>query len=99
VQEVRDDDIDAVDLPSYCTKIGLYKQFLAECGWKFIYNPKKRIIDKVPIDRMEQDPNNPSARPSINLIKSYWEKHFPKIKIQATSADICDECFVHANQV
>lgn len=99
VQEVRDDDIDGVDLPSHCTKLGLYKQFVAERGWRFIYDPKNRILDKVPIDGMEQDPDNPSALPSINSFKAYWEKHFPKMKIQSASADICDECFVFANQV
>jgi hypothetical protein len=99
VQEVRDDDIDWVDLPSHCTRRGLYNQFVAERGWKFIYDPKNRILDKVAIDGMEQNPDDPSALPSINSFKAYWDKHFPKMKIQSAAADICDECFVFANQV
>jgi hypothetical protein len=99
LQEVRDDDVDAIDLPSHCTKLGLYKQFVAEHGWKFVYDPKNRIIDKVRIEGMEQDPDDPSFLPSIKSFQAYWDKHFPKMKIQAASADICDDCFVFANQV
>jgi hypothetical protein len=99
LQEVRDDDVDAIDLPSHCTKLGLYKQFVGEHGWKFVYDPKNRIIDKVRIEGMEQDPDDPSFLPSIKSFQAYWDKHFPKMKIQAASADICDDCFVFANQV
>jgi hypothetical protein len=99
VQETRDHDIDSVDLPSHCTKLGLYKQFVAEHGWKFVYDPKNRIMDKVAIEGMEQDPEDVSLLPSIKSFLGYWEKHFPKMKIQPPSADICDDCFVFANQV
>ena len=99
VQETRDDDVDVIDLPSSCTKLGLYKSFLAERGWQFLFDPKNRIIDKRPIEGMEQDPTDPEDLPSITTFLTHWEKHFPKMKIQKQAADICDECFVFANQV
>lgn len=99
MQEIQDDDVDAIDLPSHCTKLGLCKQFVAKRGWKFHYNPKKQIIDRAPIGRMVQDPDNPSLPPSIKPFGSYWDEHFPKMKILSAAADNCNECFVFANQV
>jgi hypothetical protein len=99
VQETRDDDVDVIDLPSNLTKLGLYKQFIAERGWKYIYDPKNRVIDKVPIDGMVQDPEDPTFLPSITTFLSHWDSFFPKMRIQKQAADICDECFVFANQV
>jgi hypothetical protein len=99
VQETRDDDVDVVDLPSNCTKLGLYKALLAERGWKYIYNPKGRVTDKIPIEGMKQEPDDPSFLPSMTSFLHYWENHYPKMKIQKHAADICDECFVFANQV
>jgi hypothetical protein len=99
VQETRDDDVDVIDLPSSCTKLGLYKSFLAERGWQFLFDPKNRIKDKRPIEGMEPDPEDPDDLPSITTFLTHWEKHFPKMKIQKKAADICDECFVFANQV
>jgi hypothetical protein len=99
VQETRDDDVDVIDLPSNLTKLGLYKQFIGERGWKYLYDPKNRVIDKVPIDGMVQDPADPSDLPSITTFLSHWDCFFPKMRIQKQAADICDDCFVFANQV
>jgi hypothetical protein len=99
VQETRDDDVDVIDLPSNLTKLGLYKQFVAERGWKFIYDPKNRVIDKVPLEGIVQEPENVEDVPSITTFLSHWDTYFPKMKIQKHAADICDECFVFANQV
>jgi hypothetical protein len=52
---------------------------VAERGWKFIYDPKNRILDKVAIEGMVQDPEDPSFLPSIKSFQAYWEKHFPKM--------------------
>jgi hypothetical protein len=99
VQENRDDDDNLIDLPPHCTKLGLYKQFIAERGWRYIYDPKNRILDKVAIEGMEQEPTDPSFLPSVKTFLLYWQKNFPHMRIQKASADICDECFVFANQV
>jgi hypothetical protein len=99
VVETRDDDEDVIDLPAHCTKLGLYKLFVAEHGWKFLYDPKNRIIDKIPIEGVEQNPEDPTYLPSLKTFLNHWEINFPKMKIQKSAADICDECFVWANQV
>jgi hypothetical protein len=98
-QETRDDDEDILDLPCHCTKLGLYKQFLMEHGWQFVYDPKNRLLDKVAIEGMEQVPNDPTFLPSIKTFLKHWKEEFPKLRIQKAAADICDECFVFANQV
>jgi hypothetical protein len=99
VQESRDDDVDVLDLPSHCTKLGLYNQFIAERSWQYVYDPKNRILDKVAIADVDQDPDDPAFLPSIKTFLKHWEDHFPKLRIQKAAADICDECFVFANQV
>ena len=92
MQETQDDDVDVIDLPSSCTKLGLYKSFLAERGWQFLFDPKNRIIDKLPIEGMEQAPTDPDDLPSIMTFLTHWEKHFPKMKIQKHAADIFCVC-------
>jgi hypothetical protein len=99
VQETWDDDLDVIDLPSSCTRLGLYKQFIAELGWRYVYDPKNRIIDKVAIEGMEKDASDEIELPSIRTFLRHWEQFFPKMRIQRHAADICDECFVFANQV
>jgi hypothetical protein len=99
VQENCDEGDEITDAPAHCTKLNLYRQFIAERGWKYVYNQKNRIIDKVPIKGIEQEPTNPSLLPSIKTFMLYWQRNYPHMKIQKASVDICDECFIFVNQV
>ena len=99
VQELRDENENVIDLPSHCTRLGLYKEFCRKHGWMYLYDPKNRILDKVPIEGAMQDPSDVNDLPSIKTFVARWDDKFPHMRIQKAAADICDDCFRFANQV
>eukprot|EP00957_Ditylum_brightwellii_P131695 10044515-Ditylum_brightwellii.AAC.1 len=80
--DIRDGGEDLTDLPSHMTKCGLYKNFVAEHGWK--YYSSTRV--KVSLTRMEGEQQ--VNVPSFWLVFYFWDKHYPKMVITKPHVDI-----------
>jgi hypothetical protein len=53
--ELQDDDEDIVELPSHMTKRSLYDRLLLQIGWKYVYDAKSCIVERQPVEGMEQE--------------------------------------------
>jgi hypothetical protein len=64
-------------------------------GWEVTLDNTGRVITKTEIAGQPQLIKKPTSWPAF---LTFWEDHFSKVVIQRSSEDICDECFVFANQ-
>ena len=93
--ELKDADVDLVELPSCHSKRSLYNSYLAEMGWDCHYDNKSRVTSLVERPDSEKKTPSPVSWPTFCR---YWKKNFPKLVIQRRSEDICDDCVVFANR-
>lgn len=93
--ELRDDDVELIELPNHVSQFGYYKRLVAKLGWRYEYDPKGRIINRAPIEGVDQAEVVPGWRTFIRL----WKKEFPKMVIPKAGEDICDKCYQFANQI
>jgi hypothetical protein len=91
--ELRDDDDDIRELPSHFTRKGMFNQLLNELGWQYHYDAKGRITERVALPDIEQ-----KRTPSWFMFFRYWKKKYPKLVVATAREDICNQCFVYANQ-
>jgi hypothetical protein len=92
--ELRDEDVELRELPSHFTKKGMFNQMVRELGWKYNYDKKGRIIERLAIEGMEQE----EKVPSWFMFFNYWKKYYPKLVVAAAREDVYNQCFVYANQ-
>jgi hypothetical protein len=92
--ELRGDDDEIRELPSHFTKKGMFNQMVAELGWKYQYDAKGRIVKRLAIEGLEQH----EQVPSWFMFFQYWKAHYPKLVVAAAREDVCNQCFVYANQ-
>ena len=93
-EELRDDDLDLVDLPSNFLKNGLYARYCKEvCGTSIKFDSKHRLVSTEAVPGMEM-----ADIPAWSTFRKFWDKNYPKLKIQKPSKDICGECYKHANR-
>jgi hypothetical protein len=83
---LRDDD-DADYLPPSVSKRSCYGRFCLGRGWR-VTSTNNGTILKSPIEGMDQQ-----QVPSITSYKSYWEKHYNKLKVRKPTEDICGYCY------
>ena len=88
--ELKDADVDLIELPACHTKRALYRSFLYENGWEVTFDNKSRMETSTAGD------NGPPI--SWPTFCSFWKKNFPKLIIQPQSEDLCDDCIIFANQ-
>ena len=55
-------------------------------------------LDTTAIEGKEQLVETKSI-PGWKTFYEFWEKNFPKLRIQGNAADICDKCYVIANMI
>jgi hypothetical protein len=91
--ELRNEDVDVRELPSHFTRKGMYNQLVQELGWKFHYDKKGRIIRKEPIADTEQQ-----KTPSWFMFYNFWKRNYPKLVVATAREDVCNQCFIYANQ-
>jgi hypothetical protein len=91
--ETRDDDPDVEDLPTFISYRGSFKQFMWEQGYKVITDSKGRVETEIRTDPewTRGEPANPPLAFSSYL--SFWNRHYPKLRVQKASEDICGACF------
>jgi hypothetical protein len=94
--ELRDDNEELVELPSYMTKFGCYNRFLRENGWEFEYNCKNRVTSKDPI---KEDHPHPGQIPSWPTFLEFWKENYDYVRILKPAKDVCGECYVYANRI
>ena len=93
--ELRDADVDLVELPSCHRKRALYRGFLLSQGWQAKFDNKSRQTELIRAgEQVEEDAKCPVSWPSFC---HYWEKNVPKLVIQLPAEDLCDDCVVFAN--
>jgi len=96
--ELRDDDEDLIELPTYFSKRGLYKQFLAKNGFTYTAD----AVGRVSITKDESSTNATTilttSPPSYRTFMRYWKTKYAKMVIPKPREDICGDCFVFANQ-
>jgi hypothetical protein len=93
--ELREDDADLIELPACYSKRHLWRRFLQDNGWQVKIDNVGRIIEKIRIPGEQQTIKECLSWTAFN---QFWEDHFPKVVIQRAREDICDDCFVFANQ-
>jgi len=72
----------------------MYKHFLADhLGWAIKWDSTGKVESTLPVISM----NQVEHIPSWGMFLSYWNQHFPKIKIQQPREDICAQCYMFAN--
>lgn len=93
--ELRDEDQEVIELPSFMSKFGLCNKLLKECGWTHTYDAKARIKDTQKVKSHDTAKRVPSWR----FFLEYWNEHHPHLKIPKAAEDICGECYVYANRI
>ena len=94
--ELRDDDDDLIELPTYLSKRGLYKKFLGDNGYTYTADAVGRIT--ISKDDNNDNANKLSSPPSFRTFMRYWKKNHLKLVIPKPREDICGDCFIFANQ-
>jgi len=96
--ELRDDDDDLIELPTYLSKRGLYKKFLGDNG--YIYSSD--AVGRITITSNNNDDDNNAVKlstpPSYRTFLRYWKANHEKLVIPKPREDICGDCFIFANQ-
>lgn len=95
--ELRDDDPELIELPPSLNKVGLYKRFLHEHGWKPVYDAKHRLLKMEPVGGHTREYKK-GELPSETAFLNYWQKNHPKLVTQRPRNDICGQCYVFANR-
>ena len=94
--ELRDEDAELIELPTCHTKRSLHRRYLWEVGWQLELDSKSRVVQRYPRDGFTLETcGHPVSWPTF---LSFWETHFKEVVIQKPSLDVCDDCFVFANQ-
>jgi hypothetical protein len=93
VTALREDDEEIIELPSHMSKRFLYNRLLLQIGWSYTYDSQSRIVDRLPVEGMEQQ-----KAPSWGSFRRYWAKHYPKLYIAGAREDVCNQCYVFANR-
>jgi hypothetical protein len=88
---------DQVDLPAHMSKRGLYAKLVSEMGWIFEYDSKGTLIGKKQIVGHATIIGE-SDIPSWGSFRDYWKKNFPELVVGARIKDICNDCYIFANQ-
>jgi hypothetical protein len=91
--DLKSTDEDISELPSHMSKRSLYNRMLSKLGWKYIYDGRSRIIERIPIEGREQQ-----QAPSWGTFRNYWAKHYPKMFVAGAREDVCNQCYVFANR-
>ena len=93
--ELRDDEVELIELPSCYSKRHLWRRFLHDNGWDVKLDGKGRVIEEIKVEGEEQTIKSCVSWPCF---LQFWGDFYPQVVIQRPTADICDECFVFANQ-
>ena len=93
--ELRDKDVDKLELPSSMTKRGLYARFLKErCGVVQVLDAQGRVAG---VHGDEETDDVVPRYPSWRTFCRHWEKYYPKLVVAKAREDICDDCWRYAN--
>lgn len=87
---------DTVDLPSYMTKRGLYRQFCWYRGVKVTTSSKGTPIMEKRTDPGWSDNTEPLRCISWSTFRRFWRRNYGQLRIQKPIKDICGECFKYA---
>jgi hypothetical protein len=71
----------------------LYNRLLLEIGWTYTYDSKSRIIERNPVEGMEQQ-----EAPGWGTFRRFWAKHYSKLRIAGAREDVCNQCYIFANR-
>lgn len=88
---------DSVDLPSYMTKRGLYKQFCWYRGIKVSTTARgATIYDKRDDEEWVNRNEEPLTICSWSTFIRFWKEEYGHLTIQRPIKDICNECYRYA---
>ena len=91
--ELRDTDLEVVDLPSNFSKGGLYARYCKEvCGTTVKFDAKHRLVSAEGVSGTEKE-----DIPAWSTFLNFWKKNYPKLRIQKPAKDICGDCYKYAN--
>jgi hypothetical protein len=92
--ELRHDQ-DLIELPACYSKRHLWRRFLLDNGWEVKMDNKSRMVETIKVPNFE-----PALKECLSwpCFLQFWKDHYPNVVIQRARADICDDCFVFANQ-
>jgi hypothetical protein len=91
--DIRDDDVDLLELPTSMTKRSIFRRYVEDRGWMIKVDAKSRVVSKDPVEGEDQ-----YKILSWASFLEYWSSEFPKLVIQKASEDICGESYVYANR-
>ena len=95
--ELRDDDVELLELPSSMSKRGLYARFLSDyVGIVQVLDSKGRVVG---VHRKEEDSSSavPDIYPSWRSFNRHWERYHKKLVVAKPREDVCDDCWTYAN--
>lgn len=88
------DDKDTIDLPTYMTQRGLYKDFCWHRGVKVTSSNKGAITHMERDDRQWVDSGSaPSPCPSLPTFLSFWRREYANMRIRKPARDVCGLCY------
>jgi hypothetical protein len=93
--ELRDANVELIELPACNSKRALFRTFLAELGWQMTFDKKGRVTSQSPTG---SDVNDSLAPISWTTFCRFWKKNYPNIVVQKPAQDLCDDCVVFANK-
>ena len=101
----RDDDVDEVALPPNYSMRRCYELWCLSRGYKPTFKSSaKSIYNKINDYALRENDEDdwpigsePQQVCAWETFRSYWWKHFPKMKIRKKGADVCTDCLMLAN--
>jgi hypothetical protein len=98
--DLRDEEKDAIDLPSHYTQRSMYERYCYENGWLTISDNKGRYPPLAEYKKRKVDDLLWEANVETTEIVAWWtfrqiwKEHCPTIRIRKPCNDTCGECTI-----
>ena len=89
--EVRDDDLEVLELAPSMSRRGLYKRFCLEQGWNAETYAKGKYVYAAIDGELQEE------RVSWSTFCAFWNRNYPKLIVPRAREDICGDCYTFAN--
>jgi hypothetical protein len=91
--ELKNTDLDLVELPAWHSKRYLYRSFLLDHSGEVTFDNLSYKFTEIELDGSTHD-----KAISRTAFCMFWQKNFPKLCISCPSEDICNGCVIFANR-
>jgi hypothetical protein len=107
---LRDEDVDVEDLPSNYTLRGSYCRYCWDVGFVATSDAKGNFTVEPRTDAEWRGPRTDDEPPPLlpqrdyepcafSSYMAYWHEHYPKLRVQKASEDLCSKCFKYVTNM